>query len=98
MRLIEYNDLTSPRQVIDVLGDGRETTFRYHSVPPSQARYAATAQGITVNGLAILGEEPDPAAYYRSEVIGGFGAFAMVAETMPDFGREARDNPPPGTE
>ena len=91
MRLIEYNDLTSPRQVIDVSGDGRETTFRYHSVPPSQARYAATAQGITVNGLAILGEEPDLAAYYRSEVIGGFGAFVMVAETIDDFGRAIRE-------
>ena len=40
VRLIEYNDLTSPRQVIDVSGDGRETTFRYYSVPPRQARYA----------------------------------------------------------
>ena len=91
VRLIEYNDLTSPRQVIDVSGDGRETTFRYHSVPPSQARHAATAQGITVNGLAILSEEPDLAAYYRSEVIGGFGAFVMVAETIDDFGRAIRE-------
>ena len=41
--------------------------------------------------MAILSEEPDLAAYYRSEVIGGFGAFVMVAETIDDFGRAMRE-------
>jgi hypothetical protein len=56
------------------------------------------ANGITVNGLAILSETPLPwnpehtnppgglQHYYRNNVIGGRGAFVMVAKNFDSFG------------
>ena len=83
--LLEKSGFESPRRVIDVSGDGRETTFREWSVTPAQAHVAAARRGITVNGLAVLSEEPDLARYYRENVIGGPGAFVMVARRIEDF-------------
>jgi hypothetical protein len=61
------------RLVIDVAGDGQSNQGR----PPGPVRDLAVAAGVTVNGLAILDEEPDLLAHYREEVIGGPGSFAM---------------------
>jgi hypothetical protein len=102
VRQLEGNGFTGGRQVIDVSGDGRETTFREWMVPPSQARVQATSRGITVNGLAILTDEPKLDAYYEAEVIGGDGAFVQVAQSYDDFAvairrkllREIRHAPP----
>lgn len=63
--LIRKSGLTSPRRVIDLSGDGRETTFREWSVPPSQARVHAASFAVVINGLAILNEEPDLEDYYQ---------------------------------
>jgi hypothetical protein len=57
------------RRVIDVSGDGAE------NVDPSllaEARAAATAQAIEINGLAIATEAPDIDDYYRANVVNGF--------------------------
>jgi Protein of unknown function (DUF1194) len=66
-------------------------------VPPM--RDAAVAKGITVNGLAILSENPSawnpehtnpPGGldnYYRNNVIGGPSAFVMVAKNFSSFGQ-----------
>ena len=43
------------------------------------------AAGITINGLAILNETPDLDSYYRERVVGGPGAFLMVADDYQDF-------------
>jgi hypothetical protein len=83
--LILKSGLTGPRRVIDISGDGRETTFREWSVPPSQARVRAERFGVVINGLAILNEEPDLEDYYRSDVIVGPGAFTMAVESFSDF-------------
>ena len=56
----------SPRQIIDLSGDGRETTMREFRITPSLARNMAAGRGITVNDLAILDDEPDLDAYYRA--------------------------------
>ncbi|MCG8689692.1 MAG: DUF1194 domain-containing protein [Minwuiales bacterium] len=88
--LIERNDMTAERRVIDVSGDGRETSFIDYGVPPQQARQQAMAHGITVNGLAILADEPDLDAYYRAHVIGGPGAFVMKAARFEDFAAAMR--------
>jgi hypothetical protein len=85
--LLERSGLASPRRVIDISGDGRETTFREWSVPPEQARHAAIDRGITINGLAILSEDPDLEAYYARAVIAGPGAFVMTAATIVVFRR-----------
>jgi hypothetical protein len=69
------------RFVLDVSGDGRHNQGR----PPGPVRDLAVAVGVTVNGLAILNEEPDLLAHYQTEVIGGPGSFAMQAADYPDF-------------
>jgi hypothetical protein len=85
VRIMQDNGLKGTRQVIDVSGDGRETAFRYFSVPPQQARAYAAAHGVTVNGLAILADDPDLERYYRDSVIVGPGAFTLAAESFEAF-------------
>lgn len=69
------------RLTMDVSGDGRHNTGR----PPGPVRDLAVSGGITVNGLAILNEEPDLLAHYQAEVIGGPGCFAMSCADYADF-------------
>jgi len=67
--------------VIDLSGDGMAN----FGLPPAAARDQILASGITINGLAILSEEPWLADYYRSNVIGGPAAFVVTARTFGDF-------------
>ncbi len=90
MRLLEGNSLQGSRQVIDVSGDGRETTFREWTVFPHQARRRAEMFGVTINGLAILSDEPDLDRYYRLEIATGFGSFVEKAATFADFRQAIR--------
>ncbi len=69
------------RHVMDVSGDGRHNQGR----DPGPVRDLAVAAGITINGLAILNEEPDLLDHYEAEVIGGPGAFAMECADYIDF-------------
>ena len=85
------------RRVIDISGDGTD------NAGPSiaDARDAAVAAGATINGIVILTdpegmpgflkEHTNPAgglaAYYRTQVIGGEGAFVISAESFEAFGR-----------
>src|SRR5215210_231539 len=83
------------RRTIDVSGDGTNNSGRDVAL----ARDEAVAQGVTVNGLVILSERPmawnpehtNPpgglAHYYRTNVIGGPGAFVIVAENFDSFGQ-----------
>jgi uncharacterized protein DUF1194 len=68
-------------RIIDVSGDGMAN----FGLPPAQARDALVAKGITINGLAILTEEPWLDDYYRHNVIGGPSSFVLVAESMETF-------------
>ncbi|MBI3452521.1 MAG: DUF1194 domain-containing protein [Rhodospirillales bacterium] len=84
---------TAARRVIDVSGDGTNTNGR----EPGPIRDEAAAQGITINGLAILSAEPlawnpqhthPPGGlenYYRDHVAGGPGAFVLVANGFDSF-------------
>lgn len=69
------------RRVIDVSGDGRS------NVGPkiTPARDALLALGLTINGLAILSDEPDLDDYYGKHVIGGPAAFVMSASNHQSF-------------
>jgi hypothetical protein len=79
------------RQVVDISGDGVNNSGR----PVAEAREAALARGIVLNGLAVIDNTPLPPAlaaglppledYYRDEVIGGPGAFLVVAEGFESF-------------
>jgi Protein of unknown function (DUF1194) len=77
------------RHTIDISGDGIQNSGR----AVTDARDEALAEGVTINGLVIMSERKnfhtDPPggldAYYRNNVIGGPGAFVMVAENFSSF-------------
>lgn len=82
MALFAEAPVDSTRRVIDISGDGINNNGR--SV--TEARDAAVDAGITLNGLPILTEYPNLDAYYRDNVIGGPGAFALPASDFTTFG------------
>ena len=74
--------------MIDISGDGYNNRGR----PVERARDDAVAAGITINGLPIINDRPNPWGglpprdldrYFEEQVIGGPGAFIVVAE---DYG------------
>jgi len=79
--LMRRNAFSGARQVIDVSGDG----VNNHGLSPVASRARATARGITINGLAILNEEPTLDRYYAAKVIGGPGAFLITANDFEDY-------------
>lgn len=78
---LESNRFTGPRRVIDLSGDGRSNDGR----PLRAVREEVIKHGITINGLAILNELPLLDHYFRDHLIGGEGAFFMVAQDYTDF-------------
>jgi hypothetical protein len=82
------------RRTIDVSGDGTNNSGR----DVTTLRDEAVSRGIVINGLPILSENPmswnpdhtNPPggleAYYRNNVIGGPGAFVMVAKNFNTVG------------
>ena len=92
---LERSPYAAPRRTIDVSGDGTNNSGR----DVASARDEAIARGVTINGLVILSEQPlswnadhtNPPGglenYYRDNVIGGPGAFVLVAEDFQSFGR-----------
>jgi hypothetical protein len=84
--LLELNDFTGTRRTIDISGDGIANQGKH----PAAARALLNADGITVNGLAILNEEPRLGAYYRAGVVGGPNAFLITATDFDDFARAIR--------
>jgi len=92
---LERAPFTAERRVIDISGDGNNVSGR----PVADARDDAVAKGITVNALVILTpieesfrpEHTNPPGglekYFRNNVIGGPGAFTVVAEGHESFGR-----------
>ena len=79
--LIGDDLFAAPRRAIDISGDGRASA----GVEPALRRDEALRTGITVNGLAILSEEPDLEGYYLSHVTGGPASFVVVADDYGDF-------------
>ncbi len=79
--LFQVNGFDGERRVIDISGDGVNNS----GPPPTTFRNVAVNAGITVNGLAIVNEYFDLDIYYRDSVIGGSGAFVIVAEDYRDF-------------
>ena len=86
----ECNGFSGTRKVIDISGDGPNNWGRL----VIHARDAAIAAGITINGLPVVNDRPSPRGtpptpgldlYYRNCVIGGVGAFMVVARDFDDF-------------
>ena len=95
MKQLARAPYATSRRVIDISGDGTNT----HDREPRGLRDEAVELGITINGLVILSDVPlawNPAHthppgglenYYRENVIGGPGAFVMVADGFAAFGQ-----------
>lgn len=103
------NGFDGARRVIDISGDGANNDGLLVTV----ARDAAIKARVTVNGLPIVNDRlnpfgnkqiPDLDLYYRHCVIGGAGAFLVVAKGFDAFARaikrklifEIAGNTPPG--
>jgi len=81
------------RRIIDISGDGTNNSGR----PVTDARDEAIGKGVTINGLAIVNDKPNPGYafhtqppgglpdWYRQNVIGGPGAFLRVVEDFHSF-------------
>ena len=52
---------------------------------PMNIRNLAIEENITINGLVIINEEPFLDGYFERGVIGGRGAFMMIAEDYRDY-------------
>jgi hypothetical protein len=82
------------RQVIDVSGDGVNNS----GGPVETARDRLVAEGVTINGLPIVNDRPTFGRmppiplddYFRESVIGGAGAFVIVAEDFASFGNAVK--------
>jgi len=74
------------RQVVDVSGDG----VNNDGFGPGSAYRAHDFDRVTVNGLVVKGADPDPEAYYRTQVMHGPGAFVEIAADYGDYARAMR--------
>jgi hypothetical protein len=93
MERFEVAQPRANRRIIDISGDGTNNSGR----PVTDARDAAIEQGVTINGLAIINDKPNPGyafhtqppgglpEWYRQNVIGGPGAFLRVIEDFHSF-------------
>src|SRR5260221_185501 len=82
-QLFTSKPLPAMRQVIDVSGDGRQNSGE---MAAAVARDDAVAHGAIINGLPITsGAEADVDTWYRDNVIGGPGAFLIVADGYDAF-------------
>jgi hypothetical protein len=79
--VLDHAPEPAARRIIDISGDGMAN----FGLPPTVARDRTVAAGISINGLVILTEEPWLEAYYRSNVIGGPGAFVLAARDFRSF-------------
>lgn len=86
MALFRRAPWQAEKRVIDVSGDGPNNRGR----AAEDARDAAVAAGVTINGLPILSLDPELDAYYRNSVIGGPGAFAIAVTSYDEFAAAIR--------
>jgi hypothetical protein len=91
--LFDQNDFQAFRRVIDVSGDGPNN----QGTIVTQARDAALADGITINGLPLMFRTGGMLdidwldEYYRDCVVGGAGAFVLPVKDKDGFARAIRD-------
>ena|SRR5690349_9312507 len=94
VQLLAESGFETQRRVIDVCGDGTNNAGR----DVTEARDDAVRAGITINGLAIINENPvswtyahvqPPGGlpnYYRENVTGGPGSFVLEVRDFHTFG------------
>ncbi len=86
--------IDAEKRIIDLSGDGTNNSGRN----VTEARDEAVAQGVTINGLAIINTQANPGyafhtlppgglpKYYQENVVGGPGSFLVVIENFESFG------------
>ena len=93
--MFDANEFDGMRRVIDISGDGANNYGRF----VNEARDEAVAAGITINGLPIVNDRPSRFGwrsipnldlYYEHCVVGGPGAFIVVAESFQAFATAVR--------
>jgi hypothetical protein len=92
--LLETVPYDSLRRVIDISGDGPNN----HGGPVTEARDAALAKGIVINGLPLMTRSgpgaifniPDLDRYYTHCVIGGPGGFMVPVNDWDQFAEAVR--------
>ena len=94
-KLLSDGSMVATRRVVDVSGHGPNN----HGRMVTEARDELVAKGITINGLPIINSRDqfgpgffleDLDDYYRGCVIGGAGAFLIVAKDFQDFSNAIR--------
>lgn len=80
---LQSNNFNGNHLVIDIMGDGRGNDGPL----PTSVRDRAMALGVTINGVAIINEQPFVDSYYEENVIGGLDSFVLQAEDYEDFSR-----------
>ncbi len=93
-KALEGCPFLAARKVVDVSGDGVNNS----GPPPEMIRDMLVGAGVVINGLPIVNDRPnfgrapteDLEQHYRERVIGGEGAFLVVAEDFEKFGAAIR--------
>jgi hypothetical protein len=94
--LIMGSAIRATRNVIDFSGD---SAYSFGGIPVAAPRRAALADGIVINGLAILCSSPEcsgrPVAYdletaFAQLIIGGRGSFVVTADGAERFAEAVR--------
>ncbi len=91
---LEACPFLAARKVVDVSGDGVNNS----GPAPEMIRDMLVGAGVVINGLPIVNDRPnfgrapteDLEQHYRERVIGGEGAFLVVAEDFEKFGAAIR--------
>ncbi len=92
MGMFDGNGATAERRVIDISGDGPNSS----GGNVAEARDAAVAAGFVINGVAINNDDgsaftlPDLDVYYRECVIGGLASFVIAADGFASFAEAIR--------
>ncbi len=95
MKRFDASPYRGTRRVVDISGDGRNNNGR----DLGEVRREALERGIIINGLPIVNDRPtrwgSPPErhldiYYRDQVIGGPGAFYIVADGFNAFANAIR--------
>lgn len=71
------------RQVIDVSGDG----IQNQGAPVRDVTQRLGRQGITINGLVIRADRPDPLDFYQQNIVSGPISFVEIADNYDAYPR-----------
>jgi hypothetical protein len=82
---LDRSGFEATRKIVDISGDGSETPPREKAIVLPQAISLADASGVTVNGLAIVSDEPNIESYYEAHVVTGPGHFVVRADDYKYF-------------